>query len=826
MPDEKTDRYDGFLSFEAGVNTNIAPYLLPKNQLGAAVNATMRGMFVKPRSPYQQISLSTPIPQGLYQGATYYKPDSGLESIVLQCGGRLFEIIPSPTAPTAAVNEITIPNDPNPSANTQAWLWQSESWVVVDDGVSIPIFYTRTPSAPDPNTRRAQQYQAAIYSVPGGFLAPGQGNTVEVTLSQQYTQGPNYPVYVAASAPSTTPTTDLFTAAPATGAILTLTNVTDVAGKTVKGGANIYQNNAFLGFIYKEQVISGPNFGPDDNLNYYTVQLTLVPAYPPSAGSPETIIEANYTVLAGAHFYPPAVGSPYYSAPNNGNVVVATTLKSSSGQFISPSKGSTVTVNIQQAYQGQVGQDVFIGTGIYLVTAIENNLSNVVILTQTSSSPVAANPYAAGIELWPVQGGAELPPGRMGCYGMGQNFFSFPNGISFASGDIVGSSSGTPAYNFRDAVLKFTQNSYLSTGGTFAVPGAIGKIQAMAFISNLDVSLGQGPLQVATPNVVFSSASQITLEASGGTWASVTNPILTESLIANGSVSQWSTVTANGDLMFRSPDGYRSLILGRRDFNTWGNVPISVEMQQYIQNDNPALLNFASAIIFDNRMLATVGPTQAPFGVYNTGMVVLNFDPISSLRGKQPSIWEGLWQDLNVLQLVTGSFSGTPRAFALTYNTTTNLVELWEILPFTATSAVPITTTLEFPVCAFGETDPRQREWKKLEDGELAFDQIVGQVSVSAFYRTDYDSNYRPWSSFTIPASPNYQPRCGLDKPPKAYDPSPAQGGTGRYYSFGFHFQIKLVIVGIGWRLMAGRFLASKQPQAQFPPMLPKVPPS
>jgi hypothetical protein len=824
-------RYDGFLSFEAGVNTYPAPVLLPKNQLGGAINASMRGTFIVPRPGYRQILLSMPLPQASFQRGCYYKPDSGLESLVVQIGGRLFEIIPSPTDNTASVAEITIPGDPNPAQDSIAWLWASERWVVVNDGVSVPVVYDRLST---PTTRRTNQFQEALYTLAEPFTAPGQGNTVKAHLSAAYTQGANYPVCISADTVTSldaSPQTDLYTVAPENGAVLTLNNQTGTPGKVIKGGTNIYTNAGFLGFVIYSAVTGTEELPANKFSEGGTVtfaQITLSTSYPPLPGATETTVIAesddpNYPIY-------PAVGSQYplnYQFTSR-NTVVATTLNSSVGTFTIPLKSQTVQVAIQGTFNGVVGSNVFIGGAIFVVTAINNNPSDYVILTQTSASPTAASNtvVVAGSNVVPVSGGAELPPARMGCYGMGQNWFSLPDGRSFACGDIVGSASGTPAYNYRDSVLKMTENTYLANGGNFAVPGNIGSIQAMAFVANLDQSLGQGPLQVATEDVVFSCQSQITLEASGGTWASVTNPILTESLIANGSVSQDSSCVANGDLMFRAPDGYRSLILGRRDFNTWGNVPISVEVIQYIQNDNPALLQYSSAIVFDNRYLGTCSPTQGTYGVYHTGLVALNFDPISGLHGKQPSIWEGQWTGLNVLQLLTGRFSGVPRAFAFNYNTVSNTIELWEILPSTATPTTPVTTLLEFPVMAFGEIDPRKREWKKLEDGELAFDQITSPVTVQSWYRPDYDSRWQPWNTFTIPAAPNYQPRCGLDKPPKSYDVPSAEGGTGRFFPFGFHFQVRLAITGTTWRLMAGRFMASIQPQAQFPPMLPKTPPS
>lgn len=819
--------YDAFLSMEAGVNTNVAPFSLPKNQLGGAINASMRGQFVVPRSPYQQIALAAGLPQALFQGACYYSPDSGPESLVVQIGGRLFQITPSATAATATVTEITIPGDPNPPQTSIAWLWQAEKWVIVQDGTSIPIFFDGTDT---PNTtRRSAQTQPSLYTLGAQFLAPRKGASVTVQLSAPYTQGPNYPIVV-----SDSPNADiaavnnLYTATPQTGAILTLQNVTGVPGSNVAAGTNLYTNTSFLGFIYKVTNFVVQLVKPSDQSNFWvqTVSyvLILTQEYPPAPGAPET--EFPVTIVTESLNEPspptqPTVGPPFYTTPKSANVIIATTQNSSAGTFTVPAVGQTAQVTIQAPYTGNLDDIIYINGKTFTVSAIDNNLSNYVVLTQTSETPSATTPVPIGTNVYPQILGNELLPGRMGCYGLGQNWYSLPNGTSFVSGDIVGSASGTPANGFRDAVLKMTTNTYLANGGNFSVPGNTGDIQAFAFIANLDVSLGQGPLQVCTEFAIYSC--QVAL---GNTnWTAVTNPILTESLIASGAVNQNGSKISNSDLIFRAPDGVRSLILGRRDFNTWGNVPISQEVIAYIQGDNQNLLGYGSSIVFDNRFLTTANPIQAAWGVYHTSILALNFDPISSLAGKSASIWEGVWQDLNVLQLLTGKFSGTQRAFAFNYNTTSNTIELWEILPSTATSSVPIKTVVELPVWDFGEKDPRKREWKRLQDGEIYVDQIVGPVGVVAEFRPDYDSTYHPWNSFTIPAAPSYQPRIGIGKPPQSYDANSDDGGTGRFFASGFNFQTRLTFTGAKWRLMGGRAMAFRQPMPQFPPVLPATPP-
>jgi hypothetical protein len=826
--EEKSNmRYDGFLSFEAGVNGGIAPQLLPKNQLATLLNGSLRGTFIIPRSPYQKISLSSPLPPLLFQGAAYYKPDIGPESVCVALGGRLFQLIPSSTAATAQLIEQTIPGDPNPPQTPIAWLWQAERWLIWNDGSSVPIVFDgNVPNV----TRRTLQYQPVLYTTTSEFLAPGQNHTVEIVLNAPYTQGPNFPVVISASpAASLTanPQTDLYTLSPATGATMTLTNVNDTrVGRIILGGQNIVVNSSFLGYVVDASITTGGMINTKSGqLQEWTVNLTLAPTYPAVQGQPLSYASYSGSINLNNPYdrlpTPPPAGTPYFSgAANNSNI--AKTQASTIGQFTVPTRGSPVTLNIQAQYFGPLPQNVFINGFLYQITAVNNNISNIVVATQVSVSPSATTPIVSGASVQSSSGGAELPPGRMGVYGLGQNWFSMPDGRTFEASDIVGSSSGTALYNFRDAVLKMTQNALIVGGGSFVVPNTGGLITAMVFIANLDTSLGQGPLQVFTSSAVYSC----NVPTNTTQWLTVTNPILTESLIAYGATAQDSTVISNSDAIFRSPFGINSLILGRRDFNTWGNVPISEEIKQYLSTDNQALLPYSRGADFDNRHFQTQNPIQGTLGVYHTGIVVTNYDPISSLRGKSPSIYDGLWQDLNVLKIVTGSFNGVQRCFVFHYNLTAQTIEFWEILPTAATNALSITTTIEFPILDFNNKDPRTRQWMNLEDGEIAMDEIEGPLTVEAFYRPDSSTAYQPWSSFTVPASPTYQPRMGFDKPQRSFDAVSTQGGTGRKWSSGFTFQLKLIITGLGWRLTAGRFMASVQSQPQFPPMLPATPPS
>ena len=390
--------------------------------------------------------------------------------------------------------------------------------------------------------------------------------------------------------------------------------------------------------------------------------------------------------------------------------------------------------------------------------------------------------------------------------------------------DIVGGSSGTVSDNFRDAVLKVTENNYLAGGGNFAVPGSIGDITAMIFSANLDASLGQGPLQVFTRTNVFSCQAPVDRL----TWQDLQSPILTQSLIGTGATSQNSTILVNSDIMYRSSEGIGSLILARREFSTWGNVPISAEVQTQIDDDSLSLLRFGSAITWDNRMLMTSSPNLSSAGVYHKSLAVINFDPISNLRGKSPAIYDGIWTGLNILQLVKGTFRGVPRAFALTYNTGTTEFEVYELIKSNEIEMDNGETDIlmEFHSASLfnlPEADKNQRELKRLMDGEVYVDSIPAgkTASFQAYYKPDQWPCWIPWHQWVECAGkestnlkPQFRPRMGLGQP----DPDLCDPSTNRPFREAYTFQFKLIFTNC--RFLGARFKAITVPQAMFAPKI------
>lgn len=407
----------------------------------------------------------------------------------------------------------------------------------------------------------------------------------------------------------------------------------------------------------------------------------------------------------------------------------------------------------------------------------------------------------------------EIGPGRMMAYGMGRIWGALTDDRSFRAGDLVFGSSGTAAEQKRDAVLHETENAFLNGGGDFTTPMSSGEIVAMRFVATLDSSLGQGPLQVLTPNTIFSVNSPLDRTV----WAALENPIQTISLISYGGLSHYSSILVNGDMMYRGLDGIRSLILARREFATWGNTPISREMNRVIQKDDQSLLRFSSAVVFANRLMMTASPLRTSHGIIHRGWIVLDFDLLSSMGQKAAPVYAGIWIGLNILQILKGEFEKVERcyAFALNYEQEIELYEITKDDRFDHQTQygpdVPISWIFETAAFRFQTSHfPETRVLKRLNNLELELAEVTGTVQFKAYWRPDNYPCWIPWKEWTICAEykecdldpitgcltprnykPQFRPRIDLGQPPNTCDEI-----TGRLLRDGYTFQIRMEISG------------------------------
>jgi len=406
-------------------------------------------------------------------------------------------------------------------------------------------------------------------------------------------------------------------------------------------------------------------------------------------------------------------------------------------------------------------------------------------------------------------GKAQIPIGKAMVYSQGRLMVAYSNGREFVIGDIVGGDSGTAPYNFRDAVLYFTENDVINGGGAFSTPINSGFITAFRPVAQVDTSTGQGPTQVFTTGGIFS----MNLPYDRTTWSTVNFPIGTVSNVNNGALSDRATVNVNGDIWFRSIDGVRSFVVARRDFQTWVNAPLSHEESRGIDHDDKSLLSYASAACFDNKLLMTVRPYRSwGHGIVHQGLAVLDFEPVTAIteRSMTPT-WLGLGTGVEVLQVLTGMLNGVQRCFAFTLSPSST-IELWELSTGRTSDSngvtnTPIQWTWETAAFPFVEGSLPGREMLSLDGGRLYVDEIEGDVTFTLYYRTDQDPCWHDWHTWTICATQvdcDVGATCGppgslrrqYRKPFNLPTPSGCDDAVNKRLNWGREFQVRGVVTG------------------------------
>lgn len=581
----------------------------------------------------------------------------------------------------------------------------------------------------------------------------------------------------------------------------------------------------------------------------------------------DSVTQANFTgIFQGATFYLNQFGSPGFVVAMGGRlftVIVSginTTVTEITPRvfvvtiepFTVPAGSAQVSISVNEEKAFTVGQSLKIDGGSYVVNGVYEQL-----IVATYSSGAAHATVSTGtqiqdsgnntlvfyhlipstfdyVDLFQAEnyiislagqqspriydgsvcvlaGPSQIPPGDFGIYCNGRIWVVLPDRRSFVAGDLVGDPSGTASLQFKDSILYMTENNLLNGGGSFSVPGSYGLINALAELETLDTSLGLGNLLVGTVNRICSCNAPIDRT----TWQNLTYPIVTSSVIGYGPTSNRSFEQVNGDLWYRSPDGYRSFTAARLDFQRWNNTPQSREIAPILDYDDGSMLEYASSIVFNNRLINTVSPLRTSFGVVHQGVAVISFDNLSQMRNKSDPAWEGAWSGLNIFQLVKGNFGTKERAFAFVLGDT-NSLELWEIgisgyydQFLTTVNSNPV--VIRTPIQPFMETRAMtfgdNAILKNLQTCEIYLDEIVDQVTLTIKYKPDQYPNWTTWDTISVCStdtqcsltpsggscaffqgtSKGYAARIMLARPPEI-----ANVLSGKPLSWGYEYQFRI----------------------------------
>lgn len=327
----------------------------------------------------------------------------------------------------------------------------------------------------------------------------------------------------------------------------------------------------------------------------------------------------------------------------------------------------------------------------------------------------------------------EVPIGERMAYSNGR--LTVSKGREYVLSNLYGTPGGTAvAPKYERAVLNFDQNVYIAGGGAFSIPASGGGITGLIPIATPNTILGQGPLLVATPDVIFSNQVPIDRD----TWVNTTYPQQVMQSLFNGSLSHEGMVLVNGDVWFRARDGVRSFRQALQQFGNPGNTPQSHEIERVIATEDERLLGFVSSAYFDNRLLMTAVPQRTnDHGIYFLGLHVLNFDGITSMFNKTLPAWEGLWTGLRFLRLVKCEIDGAERLFAFVLNDADE-IELWEITKdFKFDEPGDCHRRIKWFLESRAMSSGSPWQYKQLEASEMWLTKGTGLVAMNLEYRPD-----------------------------------------------------------------------------------------
>ncbi len=393
----------------------------------------------------------------------------------------------------------------------------------------------------------------------------------------------------------------------------------------------------------------------------------------------------------------------------------------------------------------------------------------------------------------------QVPVGTIMAYGQGRIWLV--QGPRLLAGDLVGS--------YPNAVIGFTELSFLATNGIIYPSFTVGNMTGLEFIPQQDTNTGIGSLLVIGEKGIAS----VYAEKERSSWVT---GIARVTLINIGGVGHRALVGINGDVWFEAKDGWRSYRHARGEVDKWYQLPMSQEVQIYTDASATNLKPYDSAIFFDNRLLATTDPIWQNGRWSARGMIVLDFNVLAAFGEASKPAWEGLWTGVNIMQLVRGKDSAW--AFAIDPSGATALYEL------STTANTPVDDTdltgerrieCELVSGAFvfdsgnRATEVGAQAQKVLWGGEKWIRDLAGRALIDTYYRRDGEECWQFWKEFDICADVDLCTReCAFPQPLYQYRNRLRQGSpstvephncstlpanatnTGRLY-VGYEFQEK-----------------------------------
>lgn len=335
----------------------------------------------------------------------------------------------------------------------------------------------------------------------------------------------------------------------------------------------------------------------------------------------------------------------------------------------------------------------------------------------------------------------EVPLGRQMAYGNGRLCVAV-SGNKVKAGDIT-----TQVFQSE---LKFTETNYLNGGGSFLFTY---NITGLAFLPSNNTFSGYGSLLVFGTQFMNSLHMEITAR---DRWS--TTDGFEVVVVPIGTCGQDTIIKVNQDLYFRDAQGeIWSVRSASSDAGSPGNAPLSREVSRIVDFETEQLVQYSSAVYFDNRLLFLASPVVNRYGSASyQNIISLDAATLATMRGKQPPAYDGVAEGLQFVRLMSGRIQGVNRAFAISTDDDGEN-RLWEIMPAAEADAYFNDSGVLTPYRVQGQFESRRfvfgETLHKLMRLDLWPCEVAGEVDVQVYYRTDNRSQWRFWSEFSMCAT-------------------------------------------------------------------------
>lgn len=249
----------------------------------------------------------------------------------------------------------------------------------------------------------------------------------------------------------------------------------------------------------------------------------------------------------------------------------------------------------------------------------------------------------------------QIPVSTLGVYSQFQLLVA-DGGVSYAASDMVGNKA-TPDAPISFEGLLTPNTTFFDQWLSLPVTDADMPITAMGTIQQPDTNTGIGPTFIATGKKVYYIDNTIPQEQWG-------QPGFSRVLLDNAGIAgQRGFVNVNSDVHFITPEAQvYSFTTARDQSKKWGNVPISVEVQNFLLNNGEQLnsnsvLGFFGNKIFISangfRKLALTNNREPIMDYAFAGFVVLELDTLSTFQTTGNPVWAGVWTGMSPMEIFT-----------------------------------------------------------------------------------------------------------------------------------------------------------------------------